>query len=286
MPNELVEKHLHLSGAVPHKILWEVIKQSGYKTPLKSYEAFCRFTDLKSKGSLDGYLDVLHWVDKAQSNPMAIEKCVYESFASNAVNGVKRLELRFNPTKRSQEGTIDLDSIIVSARAGMERAKSIFGIEGGLILCMGRDCTLQANVGVWSKAMKYFKKGVIGIDLAGPYDWDAYESQRDWIKNVYWTANDQGMMTTIHAAEVDHPKIVDEIDWVISEVRPKRIGHGIQMAKYPAALDRVVESDIELEICISSNLNTGAVSGMNEYMDIFDKLNQAGVRYSINTDST
>ena len=46
-------------------------------------------------------------------------------------------------------------------RESTEKANSIFGIEGAMIFCLGRDCTEEQNEGIFKKSIQYFKRGVI-----------------------------------------------------------------------------------------------------------------------------
>jgi adenosine deaminase len=292
----LKDLHLHLSGGSSKKVIWEVIKNSGYKTGLKTYDEFSQFTSLIDKKNLDNYLDVLHWVDRAQSSPMGMRNCVYDVFAQSAISGCTYLELRMNIVKRSQEGVVDLDSLVSSARSGMEEAQNVFGIEGGLILCMGTDCTPEANNAIFQKALKYHKKGVIGIDIAGPYFIPKYESKDEYYRHIqssydrhdfrrmYETANAKGMTTTVHAGEVGHTAVKEELDYVLTELKPQRIGHGCQLYKYPELLDKA--RNTHFEFCISSNLSTGSIKSLKEYAKVYKFFSDNSLEFSVNTDAT
>ena len=71
---------------------------------------------------------------------------------------------------------------------------------------------------------------------------------------------------------------------VLKELAPSRIGHGIAAASSEEALAKLVESGTVLEICPSSNLRTRAVSGLAELGTALRTFENAGVRYTINTD--
>jgi adenosine deaminase len=71
---------------------------------------------------------------------------------------------------------------------------------------------------------------------------------------------------------------------VIELLEPDRIGHGVKAAYDPRAMAMLRERGIVLEICPTSNLNTGVVSGWDEFRWIFDQFHRNGVRYTISTD--
>lgn len=277
--------HLHLSGSCSPRALYEVIKDSGYKIGVKNYREFVDSINLAQSGGFDAYLSILHKIDLAQSSPMAIKACVYDSFVSSYLNGADHLELRFNPTKRSANGAIDLDSIILAAKQGYELANSRFGIEGGLILCMGWDCTTNANEAILNKAIKYKTDGVLGIDIAGPYAL-ATNEQRSAFAKMYRIADSHGLITTAHAGEIDHPELSVELDWFFKDLRPQRVGHGIKILNNKEYIQEAKRLGLLFEICISSNVATKAVTGVHEFKNIFKTLIENELKYQICTDAT
>lgn len=295
--------HCHLSGATSQIVLFELIRESGYKFPAKDFWDFERqiMLDKNNVHDLRSYLSILHTIDKAQSSPMAIERSVYNAFMSSYMAGCGYLELRWNVTKRSANGNIDLDSLIISARAGMEKAKMNFGIEGGLCLCLGRDVSVEANAAIFKKALQYNGKGVKAIDIAGPYyipkskeempnidykDFITSCNRQNSFDRFYQEAKDVGLLTTCHSGEEKHHAVYEEMEYVLDVLKPHRIGHFIQSYRYPDLLERLKEANIELEICISSNLATKAVSGFEEFRTIFETFNKYGIRYTLCTDAT
>src|SRR4029078_4519502 len=77
---------------------------------------------------------------------------------------------------------------------------------------------------------------------------------------------------------------VDEVARVVELLEPDRIGHGVKAAYDPRAMAMIRDRGIVLEICPTSNLNTRAVSGWDEFRWIFDTFRRNEVRFTINTD--
>jgi len=277
--------HQHLSGGASLRCTWSVIQDSGLKTGIKSYREFVTAMSLLNKGSLEQYISVLHRIDRAQSSPYALKACTYDAFVSSYIAGCDYLELRMNITKRSADGAIDLDALIVSARSGFELARSQFGIDGGLILCLGWDCSDDANEASYRKALHYRGKGVIGIDVAGSYSLST-ATQRAAFAGYYRAAKAVGLMTTCHAGEVDHPGLEEELDWALNQLEPDRIGHGIKILQFPELIKKAQSLKPTFEICISSNLATGAVKKLEDFKAIFRGFEEHGLKYVICTDAT
>ncbi len=276
--------HLHLSGATDPVLLFEIINETGLKLKNKNFIDFRNSLSMKKEkvSNLQEYLSVIHQIDEAQSSPKAIERSFYKSFVDAYCCGCEYLELRWNPYKRSQNFKIDFDKLIISARSGYERAKTTFGIKGGQIFCLGRDVDEGANDAIFKKAIQYFGKSVIGIDAAGPEEKTHLKPE---FENYYKTANALGMMTTIHAGERYYDGVDETFSTIIENYKVKRIGHGVQIYKYPSLMKLAEKAGILFEICISSNLTTQAVKDEKEFVEIFKTFEEYGIKYQICTDA-
>jgi adenosine deaminase len=62
-----------------------------------------------------------------------------------------------------------------------------------------------------------------------------------------------------------------------------RIGHGVRAIEDPALVSELARKGITLECCLTSNVQTGAVSSLADHP--LRKLLAAGVRVTINTDN-
>ncbi len=282
--NVMKDLHLHLSGATDPVLLFEIINETGLKLKTKNFFKFKDSLSMKNEGvkNLDEYIDVLSNIDDAQSSPKAIERSFYQSYVDAYCNGCDYLELRWNPYKRSQNFKIDFDRLIISARAGYERAKSIFGIDGGQILCLGRDVDTPANDAIFKKALQYFNKGVIGLDTAGP---EAKVPLKPELESYYKTANALGMMTTIHAGEENYDTVDETLATAIEKFKVQRIGHGIQIHRFPQLMKIAEKAGVMFEVCITSNLTTRVVKDLEEYAKIFKIFEDNNLKYTLCTDA-
>ncbi len=277
--------HLHLSGSTDPILLFEIINETGLKLKNKDFVKFRDSLSMKKEEvkNLDEYLNIIHIIDEAQSSPNAIGQSFFKSYVDAYVGGCDYLELRWNPWKRSQNFKIDFDKLIIAARGGYEKAKSIFGIDGGQIFCLGRDLEMGANDAIFKKAIQYFNKGCIGIDVAGP---EAKCPLKPEFEGYYKTANALGMLTTIHVGEEIYDSLEDVLATAIEKYKVQRIGHGIQISKYPRLMKLAEQYNIMFEICISSNLTTQAVASEEEYAKIFKIFEDNNLRYTLCTDAT
>ena len=285
---ELADLHIHVGAAVAPHILWSIAHDQGLKLPVQTYWEFRDLVTARADrvASLGDYLAILHqWTEKIQSSPAAIERSVYEIIGKEfRSSGVSLIELRFNPMKRNLGGERDLDHIIHAALRGMDRACLEYGVRAGLIFCLAREFSLELNEILVRKAVKYKSRGVVGIDLAGP-EVHTLElgAEVEGYRELFARARAAGLGTTVHTGETPYTAVAGVLA-VLDKLRPDRIGHGITAASSDEAVRRLAESGTVLEICPSSNLRTHAVAGLPELGAALRTFEDAGVRYTINTD--
>ncbi|MBI5465780.1 MAG: adenosine deaminase [Candidatus Kerfeldbacteria bacterium] len=288
MQVELVDLHIHVGGAVAPHIMWSLAHQQGMKLPAKTYWDFWQLITASPETvhSLEDYVNIMHqWTEKIQSSPEAIQRCVYSIIAKEyRSSNVSHIELRFNPMKRNKGGEMDLDHIIQAAVHGLDQAVLDYGAKAGLIFCLAREFPYELNEIIVRKAVRYFKWGVVGIDMAGP-EKRTFESDPDFKRYVtlFQEARERGLGITVHTGETDATG-PESVRQVLRDIRPERIGHGIQAAKDEALMKELAVAGTVLELCPSSNIQTRAVEGWQEFKEIVAKFKQYGVKFTINTD--
>lgn len=285
---DLVDLHIHVGGAVAPHIMWEIAHQQGLKLPVKSYWQFWRLVTATSDevDSLEDYVDIMHrWTEKIQSSPEAMERCIYSIIAKEyRSSNVNLIELRFNPMKRNKGGEMDLDHIIQASLNGLDRVRLDYGVQAGLVFCLGREYSYELNEIIVKKAIRYASWGVVGIDMAGP-EKETFERTSDFEKyiNLFKEARAAGLGITVHTGETDATG-PDSVRQVLHHINPERIGHGIQAVKDPSLLDELAAAGTVLELCPSSNLMTRAISNLEELREIINQLYKHKVKFTINTD--
>ena len=229
--------------------------------------------------SFDDYLALFHWTELIQSSPLAIERSVYQTIAgAYRKNNITLLELRFNPMKRNRGGEQDLDQIMMAAVRGLDRASLEYPVKTGLIVCLDRTFSRRLNEILLDKAILFSGRGVVGIDMAGAarsgFRYSGYSE-------VYRRAKKEGLGLTVHAGEDEGHESVLE---VLEHLEPDRIGHGVRAAEDGETLQKLEESGVALEVCPTSNLNTGVLKGVSDLKEVFGALKEYGVRFTLNTD--
>ena len=289
MSKELADLHIHVGGAVAPHILWSIAHEQGFKLPVADYWEFKELVSARpgKVRSLEEYLAVLHqWTEKIQSSPQAMERSVYEIIGKEYRSSrVSLIELRFNPMKRNVGGERDLDHIVHATLRGMDRAVLEYGVRAGLIFCLAREFDHRLNEILVEKAIRYRKRGVVGIDLAGTerHAIELVPAEVARYRDLFARARSAGLKTTVHTGETAGTG-AEGVRAVVEQLEPHRIGHGIRAAQDERVMDLLRERGVVLEICPTSNLATRAVGSVEELGEILQRFWQHGVKFTINTD--
>ena len=284
----LAELHTHLGGSVSSDILWSLAHRQGIALPVKDYWDFDRLvtvSDPRGVPDLDALDQIYHWTELIQSSPAAVEISVHGAIGgAYRSQGITTLELRFNPMKRNRGGERDLDHIILAATRGLDVASLEYPqVHAGLILMMDRTFTPRQNEIIVEKAISWARRGIVGVDIAGPrpgHERFDYASVLPMVEE----ARAAGLGVTIHVGEEGGEFGRDEIGEVLEVLRPDRIGHGILAAGDEELMRLLRETEVVLEICPTSNLLTKALPDEDAVRDVFRTFVDRGVRFTIATD--
>ena len=191
--------------------------------------------------------------------------------ARMATGGVIYLETRFGPHlfTGSRYSASDVTESVVAGIA------SDSSVPVRVILCGMRNAPLAQINELISLYEKFQSRGVCGIDLAG--DESRYACHE--YAPVFARAKEASIPVTIHAGEASGaPSVRDALDLF----HARRIGHGIRSVEDPALVQRLADENIGVEVCLTSNLQTGNALSYKQHP--FMQLKNAGVTVTVNTD--
>lgn len=279
----LAELHAHLSASTSPSLYWQIAHDQGFKLPKRDYFEFVDYISLSShkKMTLNEYLaEIMHPIlDKLGSGIKPVERSMYEIMSGAYRNNIQLIEVRNNPMRHNNNGEQDLDLVIMAMLRGMERALLEYSqLSAGIIFCLAREFSVEKNAIIVEKAIKYHKRGIVGIDFSGVNNSSFH--LKDY-KDIITQAKKAGLHVTTHSGELPS----DNDMWEALEfINPSRIGHGIQAAYDVQLMKELSKRGVVLEICPLSNIMTKAVKDKDELKLIFHKLKENKVKFTINTD--
>jgi adenosine deaminase len=194
--------------------------------------------------------------------------------ADAAEDNIRYMELRFTPKALNNIVNTDYKSVVTwVCEAANESAKQ-HNLDVRLIVSVNRHESLEIAMLAYDAALACRDMGIVGIDLAGA----EANFPPELFRPLFERARADGMNITIHAGEWAG---ADSVRSAV-ELGAKRIGHGIRSIEDIAVVDLLKERGIVLEVCPTSNVDSGSVESIDQHP--LGRLHEAGVRTTINTD--
>ena len=270
--------HDHLDGGLRPSTAKLLAKEINY-TPIVEVDNVSKFFDRSSSSSLEDYLEAFTHTIALMQTYDNLEQIAYEAAMDMNQNNIDFYESRYAPFY-SVNDVLSPKDVINAINSGFKQAENECGIVSGLILCgMRHD---PDNVRAVAEIAIENKELIIGFDIAGP----ELNFMPSMYKDSFLKVKKEGINITIHAGEGDGVKsIQDALD-----NGANRIGHGVRIIedisdndKLGLTADYVLQNNIPLEICITSNLHTNMYASPQDHP--ISRLNKLGFNISLNTDN-
>jgi adenosine deaminase len=278
--------HEHLDGVLRPKTVIELAREAGYaELPTEDPEALGQwFFRGANQGSLAKYLEGFAHTIAVMQTEEALERVAYEQAEDLSQDGVVYFETRFAPLFHTRRG-LSHQQIVSAVLKGLERGRKDFGVRSGLIICAMRNMNVSLEMA--ELAVDFRQRGVVGFDLAGEEGGHPPKKHVD----AFHYIQRENFNITVHAGE-GYGK--ESIWQAIQYCGAHRIGHGTRLIDDIAVKDGravnlgdlaqyVLDKRIPLEICLLSNVHTGATPSLVEHP--FKILYQEKFRVTLNTDN-
>jgi len=270
--------HDHLDGGLRPSTARDLAKQIDYK-PIIEIDNVANFFDRSSSTSLEDYLEAFTHSIALMQTFSNLEQIAYEAAIDMHQNNINFYESRYAPFY-SVNDILSPKDVINAINSGFKQAENECGIVSGLILCgMRHD---PDNVKAVAEIAIEYKKLIIGFDIAGP----ELNYLPSLYKDSFLKVKNEGINITIHAGEGDGVNSIQEA----LDNGAKRIGHGVRIIEdinddneLGHTADYVLQNNIPLEICITSNLHTNMYKSPQDHP--VSRLHNLGFNISLNTDN-
>ncbi|MBP1162954.1 adenosine deaminase [Rhodococcus sp. PvR044] len=283
--------HDHLDGGLRPATVLELAQQVGYDAlPAADADSLAEwFAEAAGSGSLVRYLETFEHTVAVMQTQEGLARVARECAEDLAADSVVYAEVRFAPEQHLEAG-LSLDEVVHHTLLGFEEGVAAARELGrelriGCLLTAMRHAARSREIA--ELAVRFRDRGVVGFDIAGAEaghppsrHLDAFEYMRT--SNAHFT---------IHAGEAfGLPSIHEAIAFCGAD----RLGHGVRItdditvaSDGTASLGRLAnyvrDKRIPLELCPSSNVQTGAVESLEKHP--FDLLARERFRVTVNTDN-
>jgi adenosine deaminase len=288
--------HDHLDGGLRPATVLELSAEIGHTLPASDAAGLAEwFRAAGHSGSLERYLETfVHTVAVMQRRSDLIR--VAREFALDlAADGVVYAEVRYAPEQHLTMG-LTLDQVVEAVQEGFAEGTAL-AAQAGTPLRVGTLITAMRHAArskeIAELAVRHRDQGVVGFDIAGAEA--GYPPSRHL--DAFEYLHRENFHVTIHAGEAfGLPSIWEAVQVCGTD----RLGHGVRImddievlggvddhGRPRVQLGRVAawvrDSRIPLELCPTSNVNTGAAASVKEHP--ITLLKDLRFRVTVNTDN-
>ncbi len=281
--------HDHLDGGLRPATIVEIAGQIGHTLPETDPGALGRwFVDACDSGSLERYLETFDHTVAVMQRADDLRRVARECVEDLAADGVVYAEVRYAPEQHLRDG-LALQQVVDAVRSGFDEGTRA-AAEAGREIVVRQLLTAMRHQArsreIAELVVANRDRGVVGFDIAGAEA--GYPPTRHLDAFEYLQRENSHF--TIHAGEAfGTPSIWQAIQWCGAD----RLGHGVRIiddidtSGGTPVLGRLAayvrDKRIPLELCPTSNLQTGAAASIAEHP--FGLLTQMRFRVTVNTDN-
>jgi adenosine deaminase len=273
------ELHCHLDGSLRLDTLLDLARQQGKLDLLPAdsveglYEILLQVDD---SPTLEAYLSWFRYSIPVMQTSSALRRIAYELAEDMAADGVRYLEVRYAPVLATEEG-LTMHQANQAVLDGLADAHRAYGIVSQVLVCALRDRQQEASMEQAKVAVDQAGIGVAGFDLAG----GEASSTPAQHAQAFDLARRNLLGITCHAGESVGP---DSIRSALFDAGAHRLGHGVTLRDDPALMQYVIDHQIPLEMCPTSNVQTHVVADFASHP--IAEYARAGVAVTVSTDNT
>jgi adenosine deaminase len=277
--------HDHLDGGLRPATIIDLARVSNYRQ-LRTHDAdelANWFVESASSGSLERYLETFSHTFGVMQTRESLVRVAAECAEDLAADNVVYAEVRFAPELHVDQG-LSLDAIVEAVLEGFAAGGDGRGIRVGVLLTALRHAARSLEIA--ELAIRYRDAGVVGFDIAGA---EAGFPPTRHLDAFQYMQRENGHFT-IHAGEAfGLPSIWEALQWCGAD----RLGHGVRIVDDITVVDGepvlgrlaayVRDNRVPLEMCPSSNVQTGAAASIADHP--IGLLRKLYFRVTVNTDN-
>jgi len=269
--------HVHLDGSLRPGTIWELAQEHEVDLPADSADGVRSwFTQQLPERDLVAYLARFDVTTSVMQTEEALERIAFELVEDAAAENVWYMEVRYAPILSTKRG-LSPRQVVDAVQRGLARGHAAHPrTQAHQIICGLRHFEPERAVRMAALAVEYKGRGVLAFDLAGA----EVDNPAKRFREAFYLVRHANLNVTVHAGEAYGPESIHQaLHWAGAH----RIGHGVRLREDEDLLEYVRDHRIALEMCPTSNVQTGAVDSIEEHpiREYFDR----GLRVTVNTDN-
>ncbi|MGA1076423.1 MAG: adenosine deaminase [Ilumatobacteraceae bacterium] len=277
--------HDHLDGGLRPATVVELAAEFGYSSlPTSDVDDLARWFNRGAKrNDLVLYLETFAHTVGVMQHADALERVARECAEDLAADGVVYAEVRFAP-ELNREAGLTLDEVVGAVITGFEAGSAGTALTIRTILCAMRTAAHSREIA--ELAVRWRDAGVVGFDIAGAEAGHPPSRHLDAFQYV----QRENFHSTIHAGEAfGLPSIWEALQYCGAA----RLGHGVRIVdditgesgheELGRLASFVRDRRVPLELCPTSNVNTGVCASIAEHP--IGLLRRLRFRVTVNTDN-
>ena len=282
--------HDHLDGGLRPATIVDLAAGVGHELPESDADALATwFAEAADSGSLERYLETFAHTVGVMQTADALTRVARECVEDLAADGVVYAEIRYAPELHVEAG-LELEEVVAAVQQGFAEGMEAAASSGGRIVVRQLLTAMRQAaraMEIAELAIAWRDRGVAGFDIAGP---EAGFPPTRFIDAFEYLKRENSHFT-IHAGEgFGLPSIWEAVQWCGAD----RLGHGVRIVddiglgadgqpKLGRLASYVRDKRIPLELCPSSNVQTGAAPSIAEHP--IKLLADLRFRVTVNTDN-
>jgi adenosine deaminase len=272
----LVELHRHLDGNVRLETIIDLAREHDLNLPAWTPEELSPYVRVSApEPDLMAFIEKIEFLRHVLVDYAAVRRITRENLEDAARENIDYIELRFSPYFIAQTHKLDSEGVAEAVCDAFDEALGEVPIRAKLIGIMSRTFGPEAAWEELQAIMRCAGRHIVAVDLAG----DEANYPGELFVEHFRAARESGLHTIAHAGEADGPASVRQ---AVRELGAERIGHAVRAAEDPATIDLLVERQIPVESCPTSNIQTSTVPSYADHP--LPMFLEYGVCATLNTD--
>lgn len=265
------ELHVHFEGSIRPETLLALSQKNQIPLPADDLEGLRQWFQFRD---FPHFVEVYVAITKCIRTPDDLELIAKDMLRSQSAQNIKYSEVTFTVATIERYCGISVQDQMEAVNRAVAWGRSELGVEMQFILDIVRGDTPERAMQVVNWAAEWLGKGVCALGIAGFEDRGTTQ-----YTEVFQEAKLLGLPVAAHAGETQGAWSVRE---TLDVTGARRIGHGIRSLEDPELIRRLVDEEIVLEICPTSNVCLAGIPSLADHP--IQRLRDAGVKVTVNSD--